>query len=150
MHRLLLAIYMLFGWQAPPQTHYIGTDEGGVIINYVAQYVSWEQAKDRVVLTGECDSACTILVGIIDDERMCATRNAEFGFHSAFVATGPFSLPKYSAHGTEMLWDFYTSHDRTVRVLERHGWKGPSEHPDLLMIDAQEILRPCTEKDLGG
>lgn len=156
MLRLALLMLLAFGtgfagvkvWSAgpslapEPKTHTISGDPGGKIISYIAKYVAWNVANDRVIIDGECNSACTIVVGVIDDDKLCATRNAEFGFHSASFGKA------YDATWTAALWTFYDG--RAERVLKQHGWKGPSNHPEILVIDAQEIVRPCTGRDYRG
>ncbi len=131
----------------PPVTHSIAGDDGGSILEYIARYVVWQKNGDSVRIEGECDSACTIVLGVVDTSRICATRNAEFGFHSASLAYANGSI-EYSADATRLLWWFYE--DRVKRVIVRHGWKGPSFHPKLLMIDALEFVRPCTWEDYHG
>lgn len=128
-----------------PITHVISDDPGGIVAAYIAKYWEWNQNEDLVRIEGGCASACTLVLGLIEPSRMCATRNAEFGFHSA--SYGPTT--EYSANGTAALWMFY-EFGRIGRILKQHGWDGPSYHPALLIIDAQEIVRPCKWEDYHG
>lgn len=127
-----------------PTIHVISEDMGGILLEYIAKYVTWEKNGDTVRIEGSCVSACTVVLGIIPASRICATRNSELAFHSAVLA--PRDI--YTEEGTRLIWFFY--HGRTERVLARHGWGGPSEHADLIIIDAQEIVRPCDWEDYHG
>lgn len=131
--KLLLICGLAF---APaPKTRVIINDPGGYIMEYVAKYALWAHNGDQIRIEGQCDSACTVLLGIIPDERVCATKNAELGFHSGGLGT------EYSQEATILLWSFYQ--ERTRRVLVKRGWRGPTKHPELIYVEAQEIVRPC-------
>ena len=142
MRRVLLALFlMLSSPVAASTTHVIADDPGGILVAFIAKYWQWHEAGDQVRIEGGCASACTLVLAFIESDHLCATRNAEFGFHAATLGMGG----PYSEEGTQMLWFFYK--DRTARVLAKHGWEGPSDHPELLIIDAQEIVRPCKWED---
>lgn len=152
MRWLLIALLVLLSTPSaaedPPKpskvVHHIGDDPGGEILEYIWKYVGWDHEHSTIIVDGECNSACTIALGIIDAENMCATDSGEFGFHSAWW--GP--LHRYTEDGTRLLWLFYNG--RTSRLLKRNGWSGPSPHPDLLTIDATKFIRPCEPKDFSG
>ncbi len=153
MRWLLAVLFLLFctpvyaeepDSKPKPVTHTITDDPGGEILSFIARFVQWRDAGDSVRIEGECNSACTLVLGIIPSDRICATRNAEFGFHSAMLVFGP-GMTRYSEEGTQLLWFFYQ--DRVRRVLTKNGWAGPSAHPELLVIDALEIVRPCKWED---
>jgi len=143
MWRAVIAILLMLSSSpaAASTTHTIADDPGGIVVAFIAKYWQWYEAGDQVRIEGRCVSACTLVLAFLPNDRVCATRNAEFGFHSASLGPeGP-----YSEEGTQMLWMFYK--DRTARVLAKHGWEGPSDHPELLYIDAQEFVRPCKWED---
>lgn len=142
MMRWLLALMLLVSSPASAEVHRVDDDHGGIVIEYIAKYVAWDKAKDTVIVEGACVSACTIMLGIIDNDKMCATKNAEFGFHSAVLM--PYGL--YTEEGTRLLWFFYQR--RVRKLLLREGWESPTTpHPELIYIDAQELIRPCTFAD---
>ena len=122
----------------------IEDDPGGILFEYVAKYVQWGKDEDTVRIEGDCYSACTTLFGFIPLTHICATRNAQFGFHSASEGLGG----AYSEDGTLVLWALYSPKVRAV--LAKHGWEKASYHPDLLLIDAQEIVKPCKWEDYHG
>ncbi len=133
--------------QAAPTVHTITGDPGGEILGFIAKYVQWRDNGDSVRIEGECNSACTLVLGIVPTTRICATRNAEFGFHSAMAIYTDGST-EYSPDGTQLLWLFYQG--RVQRVLNKYGWPGPSNHPDIITIEALEFVRPCKWEDYHG
>jgi hypothetical protein len=65
----------------------IGSDRGGVVINYGLRMLRWRQNGTRVRFSGSCQSACTIYLGLASAQT-CISSGASFGFHSPFGATG--------------------------------------------------------------
>jgi hypothetical protein len=120
-----------------PIIHVIRDDSGGVLLQYIGKYVVWDNNGDSVRIEGACYSACTLVLGTVKFSRVCATREAVFGFHSASLHL----RDEYSAEGTAVMWAFYSPNVRAK--LSEYGWETPSYHPDLIMIRAQEIVRPC-------
>lgn len=139
---LVMSLVVLVGLTASaggrrPTVHVIRHDDGGVLTTYIARYVNWDDAGDSARIEGDCMSACTLILGNLDNRRICATHDARFGFHSA--ALQPSN--RFSQAGTEFMWFFYGDDARAV--LAQHGWPTPSYHPNFLMIDAQEIVQAC-------
>lgn len=115
----------------------IHDDPGGDIYEYSMKYRNWKANELIVRLEGECASACTLLLGYVPRENVCATPKAVMAFHSASHATGDYSLA-----GTLLLWSAYP-HD-VQQMLRARGWSGPTEpHPDLIKIKAAEIFKTC-------
>jgi hypothetical protein len=65
----------------------IGSDAGGVVIQYGLRMLRWRQSGTRVRFTGACRSACTLYLGLASGQT-CISPGASFGFHSPFGATG--------------------------------------------------------------
>jgi hypothetical protein len=63
----------------------ISADRGGLISNYAERFLSARAAGERVVIDGACLSACTLVVGMMPRDRICATPKAVLGFHSAWL-----------------------------------------------------------------
>jgi len=61
----------------------ISEDRGGQIGRYLEAYAAVRSSGENVVVDGNCLSACTLLLGVVPRERICATQNARFGFHAA-------------------------------------------------------------------
>jgi hypothetical protein len=41
------------------------------------------KSGERVIIDGPCFSACTLVLSIVPDDRICVTRRAVLGFHAA-------------------------------------------------------------------
>jgi len=65
-------------------TIWIHSDSGGRIEDYLSRYRNARATNERVVIDGTCLSACTLVLGIVPRNRICATANATLGFHSAW------------------------------------------------------------------
>ena len=48
------------------------------------EFTALERSGARVIIDGPCDSACTLILGIIPSARLCVTARASFGFHAAW------------------------------------------------------------------
>jgi hypothetical protein len=85
MKRLLLAAALgLFTASAAAQTVVIqGHDLGGFEDAYIAKYNSYANRGYRVVVAGDCASACTLALHY---GNACVLPNARLRFHSAMLA----------------------------------------------------------------
>jgi len=68
----------------PPGDVWITSDRGGEIVQYVVEFTALERSGARVIVDGPCESACTLILGIIPSARLCVTPRARFGFHAAW------------------------------------------------------------------
>src|SRR6201996_9018392 len=84
----------------------ITNDEGGSINQYFARYQGIRDSGDTVVIDGLCLSACTLVLGILPPNRVCATEGAMLGFHAAW---------RPNAMGGKVL-----ARDQTERMLESY------------------------------
>lgn len=115
----------------------IRDDPGGELGRYVQKYTDAAYRGDRIRIAGDCNSACTLLTGLVPPERVCAAPSARLGFHSAsWGAGGPFSAP-----GTALMWRIYP--ERVRALIRRRGWDGQSAHPDLIFISGEALFRRC-------
>jgi hypothetical protein len=73
---------------------------------------------ESVVIDGNCLSACTLVLGLVPHERVCATQRARFGFHAAWMPDRE-GRPVTSPLGTQALWNIYPTTVR--RWITRHG-----------------------------
>jgi hypothetical protein len=93
-------------------------DRGGQIGHYLHAFDTVSSSGERVVIDGDCLSACTLVLGLVPHGQVCATRHARFGFHAAWMP-GKDGLPVTSQVGTHALWNIYPV---TVRSwISRHG-----------------------------
>ena len=96
----------------------IGEDRGGQIGHYLQAFALLRSSGERVVIDGNCLSACTLVLGLIPRNQICATPRARFGFHAAWMPDTD-GHPVTSAMGTQALWNIYPGEVR--RWINRHG-----------------------------
>jgi hypothetical protein len=110
----------------------IAEDRGGQIGHYLQAFAMVRSSGEHVVIDGNCLSACTLVLGLIPRSRMCATHNARFGFHAAWMP-GSDGHPITSALGTQALWNIYPGSVR--QWINRHG--GLSRH--MIFLQGHEL-----------
>jgi len=116
---LLLCVALLAcGVTSASATMRIAEDRGGQIGHYLQTFAMVRSTGERVVIDGNCLSACTLVLGLIPRERLCATSRARFGFHAAWMPDLE-GRPVTSAIGTQALWNIYPVSVR--RWINRHG-----------------------------
>ncbi len=84
----------------------ISEDRGGQIGHYLQTFASLRSSGENVVVDGNCLSACTLVLGLVPREKICATQHARFGFHAAWMPDNN-GRPVTSPLGTQALWDIY-------------------------------------------
>lgn len=125
----------VFAYAAPASAAMrISEDRGGQIGHYLQAYAMLRASGERVVIDGDCLSACTLILGIVPHNRMCATPRAVFGFHAAWMP-GPDGRPVTSGPGTRELWKVYPY--RVRRWINRHG--GLSRQ--MIYLQGHELYR---------
>ena len=72
----------------PPNNDYsrsvsVGSDRGGVVLNYGLRMLRWRQNGTKVRFSGSCQSACTLYLGLASSQ-VCISPGASFSFHSPF------------------------------------------------------------------
>jgi hypothetical protein len=81
---LLVAAATVASASSASATILISADRGGLISDYAARFISARDSGEQVVIDGACLSACTLVVGMIPRDKVCATSKAVLGFHSAW------------------------------------------------------------------
>ncbi|MBX9846971.1 MAG: hypothetical protein K2Z80_34705 [Xanthobacteraceae bacterium] len=61
---------------------------GGPVVPYVQLFEAVRKSGERVIIDGPCFSACTLVLSIVPENRVCATRRAVLGFHAARLLDG--------------------------------------------------------------
>ncbi|HEY7457315.1 MAG TPA: hypothetical protein VH765_01040 [Xanthobacteraceae bacterium] len=61
----------------------IVSSPGGEVGPYLELFALVRQSGERVVLDGPCISACTLVLSIVPNDRICVTPRAVLGFHAA-------------------------------------------------------------------
>ena len=137
---LLCAAMLAFGATPTFAAMRIAGDRGGQIGHYLEAFAMLRSSGERVMVDGSCLSACTLVLGMIPHNRLCATGRARFGFHAAWLP-GRNGQPVTSVMGTRALWHVYPPSVR--RWIERHG--GLSRHMIYLQgHDLNGIVRSCS------
>ncbi len=95
----------------------IVADSGGQIGPYLENLATLRNSGERVVIDGPCLSACTMVLGLVPRNQICATHNAVLGFHAAWMYDKSGSRVA-SASGTRELMKTYPA---AVRA-----WSSPS------------------------
>lgn len=115
---LLCAAVLASSGTSASATMRIAEDRGGQIGHYLQAFAVLRSSGERVVVDGNCLSACTLVLGLIPRNRICATPRARFGFHAAWMPDVD-GRPVTSSMGTQALWNIYPASVR--RWINRHG-----------------------------
>ncbi len=89
----------------------ITADRGGRIIDYAERFIRARAAGEQVVIDGACLSACTLVVGMLPHDKVCATSRAVLGFHAAWRPTAHGGR-RSSAPATRAMMDVYPANLR--------------------------------------
>src|SRR3981081_550232 len=74
------------GATASPPAHAevrILASPGGQVGPFLDLFERVRASGERVVIDGPCLSACTLVLSVVPDDRICVTRRAILGFHAA-------------------------------------------------------------------
>jgi len=115
---VLAAMVLASSAVSSPAAMRIADDRGGQIGHYLSVFAELRSSGERVIIDGNCLSACTLVLGMIPRSRMCATGRARLGFHAAWLPNRDGS-PVTSNAGTRALWKIYPRSVR--RWINRHG-----------------------------
>jgi hypothetical protein len=119
----------------------VSDDIGGKMEDYTSRFQQLRRSGESVVIDGRCLSACTMLLGLLPADRVCATQNAILGFHAAWMydtAGNRIASPA----GTKSLLRTYPSALRTW--ISRSG----GLRPEMMYLKGRAlsaIVRPCGE-----
>src|SRR5437588_6442666 len=123
--RGLVAVLLAFSSSCSAMADYrIARDFGGLVEQYKTKFAKLRDQNERVVIDGICNSACTLVLGIVPLNRICVTPKASLGFHEAYYDQGwPFAMKVTSYAGTADLVSYYPP---TVKDwIARHGGLTP-------------------------
>jgi hypothetical protein len=107
MRRLALILLVLSSSTAGAD-YRITRDHGGLVEQYKAKYAKIRDRGERVIIDGICNSACTLVLGIVPLNRVCVTPKASLGFHQAYYDQAwTFGMKVTSYAGTADLVSYY-------------------------------------------
>ena len=81
----ILTVLLLFLTLSTAKADIVVTDEdpGGVVGTYEMWWKRIAESGDKVVIDGECVSACTYVMNLVPNDRVCMTERGSFGIHQA-------------------------------------------------------------------
>ena len=110
MRITLLASVFVFALAAGPARAdlHITRDHGGYVEEYKTKYKRIRDKGERVIIDGICNSACTLVFGIVPMNKICVTPKASLGFHQAYYDKAfTFGIKVTSSDGTSDLMSYY-------------------------------------------
>lgn len=132
----------------PARAEYrITRDFGGLVEQYKARYAVLRARKQRVVIDGICNSACTLVLGIVPRNRICVTPRASLGFHEAYYdKRWTAGIRVASAVGTAELMSYYPQPLKAW--IARQGGLTPQMKRINNGAELWAIIDPCPEEFL--
>ena len=115
---LVSAVLAALGASSASASMLIAEDRGGQIGHYLQAFAMVRSTGERVIIDGNCLSACTLVLGLVPRERVCATPRARLGFHAAWMPDVN-GRPITSPMGTQALWEIYPV--RVRNWINRNG-----------------------------
>jgi hypothetical protein len=146
MRTTLLALLSLCFLAATPARAdlHITRDHGGYVEEYKTKYQRIRDGHERVIIDGICNSACTLVFGIVPINKICVTPRASVGFHQAYYDKAfTFGLKVTSLEGTSDLMSYYPE---TVKDwIRRNGGLTTEMKKIKNGADLWKIVDPCPE-----
>ena len=123
--RLLLSALLVLASVPAYADYRITRDFGGLVEQYKAKYAQIRDRGERVIIDGICNSACTLVLGIVPLNKICVTPQARASASTPPITTRPipFGIKVTSYAGTADLMSYYPP---TVKDwIERKGGLTP-------------------------
>ena len=143
--RRLAAILLVLSTSAAAADYRITRDHGGLVDQYKTKYAQIRERGERVIIDGICNSACTLVLGIVPLNRICVTPRASLGFHQAYYDKAwTFGIKFTSDAGTADLVSYYP---RPVKDwINRNGGLTPDMKRVKNGPDLWAMLDPCPDE----
>ena len=141
-----LAPILLVLWTTAAAADYrITRDHGGLVDEYKAKYAKIRDRGERVIIDGICNSACTLVLGIVPLNRICVTPKASLGFHQAYYDKAwTLGVKVTSYTGTADLVSYYP---KSVKDwINRNGGLTPDMKRVKNGPDLWAMLDPCPDE----
>jgi hypothetical protein len=142
---LALLVLTLFAAAPAHALLHITRDHGGYVEQYKAKYERIRDTGQRVVIDGICNSACTLVLGIVPLDKICVTPRASLGFHEAYYDKSfTFGIKITSAAGTSELMSYYP--DAVKHWIRQNG--GLTTKMKVIKNGPQlwKIVDPCPDE----
>ena len=108
------------------------TSAGGEVGPFLDLFARVRASGERVVIDGPCLSACTLVLSMVPNDRICVTRRAILGFHAA-RSFDPLGRIYAEPQASELVLEAYPS---AVRGWIRHRGGLTSR---LLLLRGREL-----------
>jgi hypothetical protein len=140
----LLLLSLLVAAPARADLH-ITRDHGGYVEEYKAKYKRIRDRRERVIIDGICNSACTLVFGIVPMNKVCVTPRASIGFHQAYYDKAfTFGIKVTSSEGTSDLVSYYPQPVKDW--IRRNGGLTTEMKKIKNGMDLWKIVDPCPEE----
>ena len=140
----LLSLLVLVASPARADLH-IKRDHGGYVEEYKTKYKRIRDRKERVIIDGICNSACTLVFGIVPMNKICVTPKASLGFHQAYYDKAfTFGIKVTSLEGTSDLMSYYP--DTVKDWIRRNGGLTTEMKKIRNGTELWKIVDPCPEE----
>ena len=126
LRTVLVVAASLLGAHVPAlaDVHITGS-RGGEVARFLALFTLVRERGERVIIDGPCLSACTLVLSIVPDDRICVTRRAVLGFHAARLLDKRSGRLSAATEATELIaatyppaiQDWITRHGGLTREL---------------------------------
>jgi hypothetical protein len=124
---------------------HITRDHGGYVEEYKARYARIRDNQERVIIDGICNSACTLVFGIVPLNKICVTPRASVGFHLAYYDKAfTFGIKVTSTEGTSDLMSYYP--DTVKDWIRRNGGLTTEMKKIKNGEELWKIVDPCPEE----
>ena len=145
MRLLVSALLVLASASAQAADYRITRDFGGLVDQYKTKYAQIRDRGDRVVIDGICNSACTLVLGIVPLKKICVTPKASLGFHSAYYDKAyTFGMKVTSYAGTADLMSYYPASVKDW--IARKGGLTPEMKRVRNGPDLWAMIDPCPDE----
>src|SRR3954469_12196490 len=147
MRITLLALLLLPLLAAAPARAdlHITRDHGGYVEEYKMKYQRIRDRRERVIIDGICNSACTMVFGIVPMNKICVTPRASVGFHQAYydqAFTSGIQVPSYE--GASDLMAYYPQ--PVKEWISRNGGLTTEMKKIKNGRDLWKIVDPCPDE----
>ncbi len=143
--RYLVLILSLFVVSSAHADLRITRDHGGYVEQYKEKYQRIRKNGERVIIDGICNSACTLVFGIVPMNKVCVTPRASLGFHQAYYDKAfTFGMKVTSFEGTSDLMSYYPK--PVKEWISRNGGLTTDMKNVKNGNDLWKIVDPCPEE----